>query len=99
MIRTLAMVATIFLALPIAVQAAPVGQKTLSEHRQACVSECVNNRSEQTCQRVCDCITDFIAKNWSRADFEAKTARISENRDDPGVNSEYREIARQCAAQ
>ena len=75
----------------------PIPERTLRNQQQACVSECQKDRQQAYCTEVCSCVTDELRQHFTAAEFKARTARLSENAEDPDVNREMEQIAAYCA--
>lgn len=97
------LLATLILAAPALTMQAPataqdrIPEQTLQGQNQACISECQKNRQQAYCTAVCNCVTEEFRQHFTAAEFEERTAKLSQDSKDADVNREMQQITAYCA--
>jgi hypothetical protein len=70
---------------------------TLRQHNRTCTEKCAESRSQAFCSETCACMADEMQRQWSAEDFTARSAKLSQERNDPEVQAELSRMAGDCA--
>jgi hypothetical protein len=59
------------LLLPATAQAQFLGQKELNRVGDECMASCQHDQSFEACSNICQCVTNTVARDWTRVEYEA----------------------------
>ena len=87
---------SVLLAAPAVAEGIP--RETLNEHRAACIKECTQRSSAESCKQLCGCTTDKIAENWTAADYDDVYNRLQANAADKDARRKLEKLHRMCTS-
>lgn len=96
------LLATALLCLPMLAHAEDhaedrIPDSVLVEHNNACMDKCFETRSQVYCAELCSCMTGEMKRHWTAAEYQERTARLSDDLGDAGVQDEMSRLAQYCA--
>ena len=71
------LVAAFIFAVPIAAQAAPIGEAHLQRSLNQCIQTCNVGRSFGFCAETCACMAAETERHWTQEDFDLRASRLT----------------------
>ena len=93
----LSMFAAALFLIPATAVAGDISARTLQEHNVACVQKCTENKPQNYCRKVCECVTNDMSANWTEKDYSDRSEALEKSPGDPTVTAEFSELAKACA--